>query len=118
MWDAGTKLEYTRALVCGAKKGNMKCMKLLKEWGADNYDDPLAWAASGRNLDCMKILRKWGATDAVKALEGATEGGDIECLVWAKEWAKESLTDQEFRAALKEAREWPNTVEVNELLGQ
>ena len=99
-----------------ATGGNIKLMKLLRDWLITQFIDQITaaahknnilatctellegrrsitdynWilycAANGGHIDCMKLAKKWGAADFNMACNGAAQGGHIECLKLLKSW--------------------------------
>ena len=41
--------------------GEIECMKLAKEWGADAYNDAMVSASLKCQFEAMKLLKEWGA---------------------------------------------------------
>ncbi len=49
--------------------GEIVCMKLAKEWGADEYNRAMMWASFKCQFEAMKLLREWGASQFDKSIE-------------------------------------------------
>ena len=82
-----------------AYRGYIECIKLLRDWGATDFNSALAWAACRSNIDCMKLLKEWGATDFDWALNGAANKGQINCMKLLKKWGATNFNNAFSRAA-------------------
>ncbi len=61
--------DFDAALVVAAGEDQIKSMKLLKKWGAKNFNGALLSASQGCHVGCLKLAKKWGATDFALALK-------------------------------------------------
>ncbi len=95
-WGAN---DFNRALITAATHGSMHCMKLLKKWGANNFNEVLIASAYESCIKCMKLAKKWGATDFNGAMVSAAKGGETECMELAKKWGASNFNKALYSAA-------------------
>jgi hypothetical protein len=51
-------------------------MRLLKKWGADDFNRALYHAAKAGQLEAMRLLKEWGADDFNWAIMGTGESSE------------------------------------------
>ena len=68
---------YNIALEYAAESGNITIIKLLIEYGANDYDNVLIIAAKIGRIDIVELMLAFGAKDYTSALEYASRGGHI-----------------------------------------
>ena len=64
-------------------------MKLVKKWGAADFDEALWKAASEGRIECMKLLKSWGARKFEYPLVIAERGKQVKLITLLKTWINE-----------------------------
>ncbi len=85
-WGAN---DYNIALRFAAISNNLEMMKLFKEWGATNFDGSLKWAALGQKLEAMEELKKWGANYSDVLFVQMAQMNKVKSMIKLKEWGNE-----------------------------
>ena len=72
-----SKWNYGLAMMCQC--GNVDCVKLMIEKGANNWNGGLFGACRGGNMDCVKLMIEKGANDWNGGFYDACHGGNMNC---------------------------------------
>ena len=83
--------DFDSAMEEAARGGHFEIVKACREWGATDFDGAMAEAAFGGHLEIVKACKEWGATDFDEAMEEAASSGHLEIVKVCKEWGATSF---------------------------
>ena len=84
--ENGTK-DFNQVMEIAAAEGQIKIVKLCKEFGATNFNWAMENAAENGHIEIVKILMTpWTKSKTRDAMARASENGHIEIVKLLKEW--------------------------------
>jgi len=99
-WCHTEKTGLDIALCEMAKRGNTKAMSKLKDWGADDFCEALAWAAEVGELAAMKLLYSWPLCgEPLSELVRAAAAGQIDAMELLRSWKGMCFSDLNWALA-------------------
>ena len=73
-------------MLAAAEFGYVEIVKLCKEWGATDFDEPMDIAAFGGYVEIVKLCKEWGATYFDYTIEIAEREGHVEIVNLCRDW--------------------------------
>ena len=85
-------------MFCAARYGHIEIVKLMKKWGAKDFDSAMWGAAGDGQIDIVKMMKEWGAKDFDSAICVADQFGQVEIVKLLRGWSGwEGIHDELFR---------------------